>query len=158
MTSSPQICAGCCHVFPPQTPEPTWCPDCGRLCSANDPPYEEPPPPDEYPMTEEERRRWRQWYWLFLLVSPPMAMLAVPMSRTLRAWVPTAWQPLVSFGAPIMVFLLPVVGASGAAFCVAKSQRPGRTKAQFMALVLGSGAGILLGQWMLMGLSMAIFR
>ena len=60
-------------------------------------------------MTEEERRRWRQWYWLFLLVSPPMAMLAIPMSRTLRSWVPTAWQPLVSFGAPIMVFLLPVV-------------------------------------------------
>lgn len=72
MTTSPTHCLKCGHQFPAGAPEPSWCPDCGRLCSACEVPDEPPPVPNP----DKPQRRWARAWWVFfaLLLAPPVLM------------------------------------------------------------------------------------
>jgi len=157
MNPSPQICPACCHVFPPGSPEPSWCPDCGRLCSITDPPYVAPPPPDEYPQTDRERRRWFLWFWALLILGPAMVMLAQPLARALLGLLPTP-VPLLTFGVPFLSFCLPVVAAVGSAFCLGKAQSNRRSFSSFLTFVILTGFGILFGEWALVAIWWTVVR
>ena len=56
----PRICRKCGHTFPPGAPEPSWCPQCGALCSVHDEAAAPKPlAEDETPELREDKARWR---------------------------------------------------------------------------------------------------
>jgi hypothetical protein len=69
----------CEHRFPPGTPEPSWCPCCGRLCSASD---EAEEPADV--IEPFGARAFGRIFWIIFLGAPVVALVAaiVPQSWT----------------------------------------------------------------------------
>ena len=89
----PSRCSKCGHEFALKTPDPFWCPQCGRLWSRGDslltPKVQsrpgEPPPVE---LTPAERARYRLAF-VIVFVGTPVAMLGMAMmSDSMRQWVP----------------------------------------------------------------------
>src|SRR6266496_462882 len=103
MTASPTSCLKCGHQFPLGAPEPSWCPDCGKLCSAYDVP-DEPPEPDEIPETPQEQRGLKVWFWVLFLGGPIGAGLGflfggqapLLMPGALQSFAPNGSEPLLA--------------------------------------------------------------
>lgn len=151
MTASPTSCLKCGHQFPPGTPEPSWCPGCGRLCSAYDVP-EEPPDPDEIPETPQEQRRSWVWFWVFFLGGPIGAGVAFMLAGKIPSLVPAALVPFTLTGAEPMFALL--AGAGGAGFCVARRWYPRRSLGVQLVLAVAMGAAMLIAY---LGLAVVLF-
>lgn len=143
MNLSPDICPKCGHKFSPAAPEPSWCPGCGKLCSAyeqsDDP---EPLGPDELPETPKERARWRVWFWVLFLLGPALAILSVSMSRMLLnqwlGWLGPFARPAL---APLFVLF---ASAGGAGFCLAKLWRPRRPIGGQLAFAFAMGIVLMM--------------
>src|SRR5262245_41247197 len=142
MTASPTQCVKCGHQFPPHAPEPSWCPGCGRLCSAFDS-QDEPaePEPEEIPETPQEQHRLRVWFWVFFLGGPVVAGLAFFFGGNVPSLLPAALRP-PAFALPPGLeepLLALFAGAGGAGFCVARTWYPRRSLGA--QLLLGAALG-----------------
>ena len=124
MIASPTSCLNCGHRFPPGAPEPSWCPDCGKSCSAYDVP-DEPPEPDEIPETPQEQRGLKVWFWVLFLGGPIGAGLALGFAGQIASLLPAALQPFAPTGTEPLLALF--AGAGGAGFCLARMRYPRRS-------------------------------
>lgn len=162
MNPSPQVCPGCCHVFPPGAPEPSWCPNCGRLCSAFDePPPPEAPPvqpaePEECAVTPGERMRWRVWFWVLLLLGPALVLLGFPLAQAANRLLPTGLKSLLNATGPLMLLALPLICAAGSCFCLAKSQAVRRTAGELATFITLGTIGLLIAQVIMLALGCAV--
>lgn len=139
MTASPTSCLKCGFQFAPGAPEPSWCPDCGKLCSAFDVP-DEPPEPDEIPETPQEQRGLKVWFWVLFLGGPVAAGLALLFGGQISSLLPAALRPFALIGMEPLIALF--AGAGGAGFCLARMWHPRRSlRAQ---LVFGAAMGGML--------------
>ncbi len=103
MNRSPEICVQCRHRFPPGAPEPSWCPECGRLCSASDEPDERPEFTEEFGVPALGRI-----FWTIFLGAPVVAAVA--------AVTPPSW----TFDVMAQLGMPAIIGPAGlpmAAFC-----------------------------------------
>ncbi len=124
MTASPTSCLKCGHQFPLGAPEPSWCPDCGKLCSAYDVP-DEPPEPDEIPETPQEQRGLKVWFWVLFLGGPIGAGLGFLFGGQAPLLMPGALQSFAPNGSEPLLALF--AGAGGAGFCLARMWYPRRS-------------------------------
>ena len=92
MNPSPEICPQCQYRFPTRAPEPSWCPQCGRLCSASD----QPEVPAEG-KTEFGAAALGTIFWVLFFGTPVMAGVA--------AVIPQKWTYSVAakLGLPILI-------------------------------------------------------
>lgn len=141
MTDSPTNCLKCGHQFPPGAPEPCWCPDCGKLCSAYDVP-DEPPGPDEIPETPQDKRRLRVWFWVMFLGGPLGAGLGALLAGKTAFWMPAALKPFAPTGAEPLLALF--AGAGGAGFCLARMWYPRRALGAQLVLAFALGSALFL--------------
>ena len=141
MTASPTHCLKCGHRLTPGAPEPSWCPNCGELCSAFDVP-DEPPDPDEIPETPQEQRRLRVWFCVLFLAGPVAAGLAFILSGRISSLLPRTLQPLSLGGLEPLVALF--AGASGAGFCLARMWYPRRSLGAQVVLGAAMGGALML--------------
>lgn len=145
MSKSPEVCPKCGHQLPGGSPDPSWCPGCGELCSS--PAVVEPPPLPEPPYFEDyqtpvERRRWRICFWLCFLLTP----VAVP----LFALFPNLFQNVISVPVrqylqmmtPIGIFGTVALGALGAGYCLAKLHAKPRTTGGLIAATIAFAVGL----------------
>ena len=77
MNPSPEICVECGHRFSPGAPEPSWCPDCGRLCSASDEPEERTEEIEEFGTPVLGRI-----FWIIFLGTTVVAVVAMLLPPT----------------------------------------------------------------------------
>jgi len=108
MNRSPEICVECEHRFPPGAPEPSWCPCCGRLCSASD---EAKEPADA--IEPFGTRAFGRIFWIVFLGAPAVALVA--------AVVPSKWiyDIAAKTGLPMIIspVALPTTALCGGAVC-----------------------------------------
>lgn len=108
MNLSPEICVECEHRFPPGSPEPSWCPGCGRLCSASDEPEERAEVIEQF-----SARASGRIFWIIFLGTPVVAVIA--------AIVPQSWMSGVAaqIGLPMIIrpAVLPMVALCGGTAC-----------------------------------------
>ena len=141
MTVSPASCLKCGHQFAPGAPEPSWCPDCGKLCSAYDVP-DEPPEPDEIPETPQEQRGLKVWFWVLFLGGPIGAGLAFLFAGQVNSIMPGALQSFAPTGSEPLIALL--AGASGAGFCLARMWYPRRSLGAQLVLAAAMGVALMI--------------
>jgi len=141
VTASPTQCLKCGHQFAPGAPEPSWCPDCGRLCSAYDVP-DEPPGPDEIPETPQDKRRLWVWFWVMFLGGPVAAGVAALLAGKIAFWMPGALKPVAPTGAEPLLALF--AGAGGAGFCLARMWYPRRSLRAQIVLAFALGCAVFL--------------
>ena len=108
MNLSPEVCVQCEHRFPPGAPEPSWCPGCGRLCSASD----EPEALSEI-IEPFSGRAFGRIFWIIFLGAPVVAVAA--------AIVPQNWvhEIAANLGLPMIISHagLPMVALCAGAAC-----------------------------------------
>lgn len=108
MNPAPEICVECGHRFPPGAPEPSWCPACGRLCSALDEPEEPAEVAEEFSVRVVGRIFW-------------IIFLGMPIAAGAAAIVPRTWIAGVAakLGLPLIIspVVLPITVLSGGAIC-----------------------------------------
>jgi len=108
MSLSPEICVECGHRFLPGAPEPSWCPACGRLCSALDEAEEPAEVVEEFGVRVVGRIFW-------------IIFLGVPFAAGAVAIVPQSWIIGVAakVGLPLLISpaTLPITVLCGGAVC-----------------------------------------
>jgi hypothetical protein len=153
MNRSLEICVECEHRFPPGAPEPSWCPCCGRLCSASD---EAEEPADV--IEPFGARAFGRIFWIIFLGAPVVAVVA--------AIVPQSWMDELAakLGLPLLISPagLPMAALIGGVACSGwvLGSVAGRTflertvmtvfGAALVAMIyycLAEGAGLILGFW-----------
>jgi hypothetical protein len=145
MSKSPRACPKCGHRFPEGTPDPSWCPGCGELCSGLEvvEPAPLPPPPDfEAFQTPAERRRWRLCFWLCFLLTPPAVLVTVVLPNLFRSVAPGFAGQFLRLLAPAGVLGTFALGALGAGFCLAKLHAKPRTTAGLIGATVAFAVGL----------------
>lgn len=124
-------CTGCGHEFPPETPDPFWCPQCGRLWSRHDnwvkpEPILKPGEPPPVELTATERGRYRLAF-VILMVGTPVAMFGmIMMSTSTKQWVPKFIRDPGIFTYGIIPALgTLVLGCLTAGFCLTRLRNSG---------------------------------
>lgn len=139
-SASPTRCLKCGQLLSPGAPEPSWCPNCGALCSAFDVP-DDPPDPDEIPETPQEQRRLRVWFVVLFLAGPVAAGFAFILSGRISSLLPGTLQPLSLGGLEPLLALF--AGAGGAGFCLARMWYPRRSLGAQLVFGVGMGAALM---------------
>ena len=130
---TPSRCSKCGHEFAPKTPDPFWCPQCGRLWNRGDsflPPTTQSnlgePPPVE--LTATERSRYRLAF-VILFVGTPAAMCGMVMMSTSNwQWVPKFIRDPGIFTYGIIPALgTLVLGCLTAGFCLTRLRKTGES-------------------------------
>lgn len=145
MSKSPELCPKCGHRFPEGSPNPSWCPGCGELCTSQQ--VSDPPPLSEQlgldqHQTPAERRRWRLCFWLCFLLTP-VAVLLVGLQATLFRGIGSGpagqfLRMMVPFGV-VGAF---AAGALGAGYCLAKLHAKPRTTAGLIGATVAFAVGL----------------
>lgn len=150
----PTLCLKCGYHFVPGAPEPCWCPDCGRLCSAYDLDYEEVPDdePEECRETQAHVRGWWLWLWIMLVAGPVGALLIGLASKKIVKSVPPWLKEIAEFstggaGMACAIFF----GAVGATYCLARLRR-GQHRGESIVVVALTGFFLFLGYLVLCGM------
>ena len=130
MSKSPEVCPKCGRRFVEGSPNPSWCPDRGQLCSSPEvvepPPLPEPPYFEEY-QTPAERRRWRICFWLCFLLTPVAVLLLAVGPEFFKNVISASARQFLQMMTPFGVFGTVAVGALGAGYCLAKLHAKPRT-------------------------------
>ena len=145
MSKSPEACPKCGHRFPVESPEPSWCPGCGELCSSPEliepPPLAEPPYFEEY-QTPAERRSWRICFWLCFLLTPVAVLLLAVGPSFFKNVISVSARQFLQMMAPFGIFGTVAVGALGAGYCLAKLHAKPRTTGGLIGATIAFGFGL----------------
>ena len=133
----PTRCSKCGHEFAPNTPDPFWCPQCGRLWSRSDSlllnakpptPQSKPGEPPPVELTATERSRYRLAF-VILLVGTPVAMFGMVLSSASTwQWIPKVIRDtgIFTYGILPMLGTL-VLGCVAAGYCLTRLRKTGES-------------------------------
>lgn len=132
---TPSRCSKCGHEFAPKTPDPFWCPQCGRLWSRSDSvllnakpptPQSKPGEPPPVELTATERNRYRLAFVILLVGTPVATIGMVMMSASTWQWVPKFIRNTGIFSYGIIPVLGTIVmGCLTAGFCLTRLRNTG---------------------------------
>jgi hypothetical protein len=137
MSRSPEMCVECRHLFPSGAPEPSWCPACGRLCSALDEPEEPAEIAEEFGVRVVGRIFW-------------IIFFGVPLAAGAAAIVPRNWTLGVAakLGLPVLInpATLPITVLCGGAVCAGwvLARMAGRTFLERAVITVLGGAIVMI--------------
>jgi hypothetical protein len=155
MTPSLTRCSKCGREFPPGTPEPSWCPDCGRLCTGYAERKEiELPLPEEMPVTPEERAHWWMWFWVFFLLGPLFAIASWLIMPGILSTLPPSLRPYREINSHGFVPLC--LGAAGAGYCLANLCFKRRRFADILPFSFVFGIVVMAAYWGIVALALAL--